>query len=290
MNDHHNKYLPGIHIHRHFHRGVSLIELMVSIAIGLIIILGIIQVFSANRETYTAQESLGQLQENGQYAINFIARHLRKAGYYPNPYSLPGTKALHELRAFGAALPINGVEGGGAANDTVSVSYYTTGTDCVGNAPAGGARLGQNLTPTSLSATGAIVPRQASAIAVNVIAVATGASGRPSLFCNSVEITEGVENLQIRYGEDTNNDGFIDKYSTLDQVTNVANVMIAQVAILVATTGEPSRDLDTDTYDLLGTIVDPIDDGRYRRVYTATIRIRNRCAMLMVTSGSKPCA
>jgi len=274
----------------HSQQGVSLIELMVSLTIGLVIILGIAQIFSANRETYTAQENLGQLQENGQYAVNFISQHLRKAGYYPNAYSLEGTKVKHELRAFGAIPPVNGIEGGGSNNDSITLSYYTTGSDCIGNIPAGGATAGQQFTKTSLAANGALLPPQATAIAINAITIATGASGRPSLFCNNIEVSEGVENLQVRYGEDTDNDGFVDRYARLDQVINLANVMIVQVAILAATTREANKNLDTATYDLLGTIIDPVDDGRFRRIYSTTIRLRNRCASLQVTNGSRPCA
>jgi len=274
----------------HNQQGVSLIELMVSLTIGLVIILGIAQIFSANRETYTAQENLGQLQENGQYAINFISQHLRKAGYYPNAYSLEGTKVTHELRAFGATLPINGIEGGGSNSDRVVISYYTTGTDCIGNNPAGGATAEQRFTKISLSANGAQLPPQATAIAINTITIAIGAAGRPALFCNNIEVSEGVENIQVRYGEDTDNDGFVDRYARLDQVINLANVMVVQVAILAATTREASRFLNTDTYDLLGTIIDPVDDGRFRRIYSTTIRLRNRCASLQVTNGSRPCA
>lgn len=271
-------------------RGVSLIELMVSLVIGLIILLGITQIFTANRQTYTIQESVGRLQENGQYAINFIARHLRHAGYYPNPYVVPGNKTSHETLAFNGVTPVNGNEGGGAAADSLTVSYYTTGTDCVGNAPTGGFVLEQATTQTSITTAGAIVPGIPAAITNNTFTIAPGAAGRPALFCNGIEIAEGIENLQIRYGEDTDTDGFVDRYLAFDQVTDFSNVMIIQVALLAGTITEPTQEPDIKTYSLYGTIIDPVDDGRLRRVYTTTIRLRNRCSALQVTSGSQPCA
>ena len=272
-------------------RGVTLVELMVSLVIGLIIMVGVTQIFVANRETYSIQESLGKLQENGQYAINFLVRELRQTGYYPNPYgSVTGTKTAHEQLAFGAVLPISGIEGGGSADDTLITAYYTTTADCIGDAPTGGATAAQAITPTALSAAGVPVPGIPAAIAINRFNITNGASGRPSLFCNGVEIAEGIESLQIRYGEDTDNDGFVDTYSTFDQVGDMTTVMIVQVAILAATVREPNREPDIKTYSLFGTIIDPVDDGRIRRVYSATIRLRNRCNMLQVSNGSRPCA
>ena len=88
-------------------RGLTLVELMVSLAIGLVILLGIMSIFTANRETYSIQESLGQLQENGQYAINFVARQLRRSGYFPNPPLTPGNKTLYETQAFNGVQPVS---------------------------------------------------------------------------------------------------------------------------------------------------------------------------------------
>ena len=96
--------------------------------------------------------------------------------------------------------------------------------------------------------------------------------------------------MQIRYGEDTDNDGFVDTYSAFDQIGDMTTVMIVQVAILAATIREPNRERDIKTYSLFGTIIDPVNDGRIRRVYSATIRLRNRCNMLQVSNGSRPCA
>ena len=35
------------------------------------------------------------------------------------------------------------------------------------------------------------------------------------------------------------------------------------------------NEIDTDTYDLLGTVFDPVDDRRRRRVFSTTVQIRN---------------
>lgn len=61
--------------------GVTLIELLVSLVIGLVLMVGVVSVFVANRETYNLQEELAHLQENGRFAIQMLERDLMAAGY-----------------------------------------------------------------------------------------------------------------------------------------------------------------------------------------------------------------
>ena len=61
--------------------GFTLVELMVAITIGLIILAVLSQVYVGSKRTYRSQEALSRLQENGRYAIDFLGRDLRVAGY-----------------------------------------------------------------------------------------------------------------------------------------------------------------------------------------------------------------
>lgn len=62
-------------------RGLTLIELMISLALGLALTAGAISVFQQNKETYQFQEAMARLQENGRYAMNIMARDIRSSGY-----------------------------------------------------------------------------------------------------------------------------------------------------------------------------------------------------------------
>jgi type IV pilus assembly protein PilW len=62
-------------------RGLSLVELMVSIVIGLVLVTGIIQVFLSSQQTYTAQQEIARLQENIRFSHEFLNRDIRMAGY-----------------------------------------------------------------------------------------------------------------------------------------------------------------------------------------------------------------
>lgn len=62
-------------------RGFSLVELMIAVVVGLIITIGVVQIFSANRATYQLDEGLARAQENGRFALEFLTQDIRHAGY-----------------------------------------------------------------------------------------------------------------------------------------------------------------------------------------------------------------
>ena len=62
-------------------RGISLVELMVAMVVGLLLLSGVIQIFISSKATYETQERLARLQESGRFATMTLSRHLRMAGY-----------------------------------------------------------------------------------------------------------------------------------------------------------------------------------------------------------------
>lgn len=137
-----------------------------------------------------------------------------------------------------------------------------------------------------------------------VFFIGEGASGSPALFqrvaewslaagdyINSnaqpaQELVDGIESMQILYGVDTGDDGTADAYVTADAVASWIQVVSVQISLLARSsnvTGD-AADLtdDTNTYVLAGpnaangVTVDPFDDKRRRRVFNATVQLRNR--------------
>jgi type IV pilus assembly protein PilW len=62
-------------------RGVSLIEVMISITLGLLVLVYLLKAYDNSKATFRAQDSVSRLQENARYAIYLISRDLRMAGY-----------------------------------------------------------------------------------------------------------------------------------------------------------------------------------------------------------------
>jgi type IV pilus assembly protein PilW len=61
--------------------GVTLVELMISLLLGLLLTAGIIQVFAGNRVTYAFNDGLSRIQENARFSLDHIAYNARMAGY-----------------------------------------------------------------------------------------------------------------------------------------------------------------------------------------------------------------
>lgn len=62
--------------------GVTLIELMISMAVSLFIIGAVLYVVFDSRTTYVYNEAVSRVQENGRIATQIIAHELRMAGYF----------------------------------------------------------------------------------------------------------------------------------------------------------------------------------------------------------------
>lgn len=60
--------------------GLSLVELMISITLGLVLMGGVVQMFVSSKTVYTTQQNLTRIQETGRLAIEFLSRDLRMAG------------------------------------------------------------------------------------------------------------------------------------------------------------------------------------------------------------------
>lgn len=132
--------------------GLSLIELMISMALGLLVILAVTYVYAGSRTSYRHQESFSAVQESGRVALETLTRDIRMAGY-------PGCGSLTFLRhlspGFSNATALAGTPAADAAvPDTISVTrgsaVLTTLSDSMPVANQ------VNLEPTGLAAMGAL--------------------------------------------------------------------------------------------------------------------------------------
>ncbi len=62
-------------------KGFSIVELMTAVAIGLIILTGLVAVFDTTSRMNRTQNGLARLQENGRFAVMSIKQNLEQAGY-----------------------------------------------------------------------------------------------------------------------------------------------------------------------------------------------------------------
>lgn len=61
--------------------GFTLVELMVALVLGLILTGGVINIYISTKQTYRVQDNQSRLQENGRFALQYLTKDLRMAGY-----------------------------------------------------------------------------------------------------------------------------------------------------------------------------------------------------------------
>lgn len=61
--------------------GLSLVELLIAMTVGLILISGMIAVFSGNKKSSEINQAMANMQENARFALSAIARDARMAGF-----------------------------------------------------------------------------------------------------------------------------------------------------------------------------------------------------------------
>ncbi|MBZ9566583.1 PilW family protein [Modicisalibacter tunisiensis] len=125
-------------------RGVSLVELMVALAIGLLVMAGMTRLFIEYQGIYRLQASLSRMQEDGRFALDVIDRELRKAGYAPRtaPDAFPAGNGFaasasvagddHRLRVRyrgSTRAPLQNCLGGWVDRDASGVTRFTVGDE-----------------------------------------------------------------------------------------------------------------------------------------------------------------
>lgn len=88
-------------------------------------------------------------------------------------------------------------------------------------------------------------------------------------------IAQGIENLQLEYGTDTDNDGSADRYLTNPTLAEIQDVVSARVFLLARTRDMDRSHTDTKTYSISNAGDYTPGDNYRRRVYEMTVTVHN---------------
>jgi type IV pilus assembly protein PilW len=117
--------------------GMSLIELLIALVLGMTLAAGVIQVYVGSTTTERSQEARLRMQEGGRFGINFLSQEIRMAGYLGCLGSIEGTSANNLLDGppthFQPGWGIQGWEAAGTGpgvtnNSTLNVAQVATST------------------------------------------------------------------------------------------------------------------------------------------------------------------
>lgn len=293
--------------------GLSLIELLVAMGLGLILVVGIGTVYLGSRQTYRMQEANARVQETGRFALEVIGRSLRQAGAGANISGAQNIKVIECAPPICTAITgandgtVIVVNGNNRPTDTFTVQFYAgldelldmnndgdftdANVDCYGSRDATGRRVcgcmiqlaAPCIVANNVVGNQFILQQSAAADPPELAAVGTVNGGGAV----TATLLSEVEDFQIQYGVDSDGNQSADVYmADPGAAAQWANVVTAKVCVMVrsveqglaAVTQRPLdclHALDTELA-LAGTPIPQSGDTRLHRAFVATFNLRNR--------------
>lgn len=269
--------------------GLSLVELMVALVLGLVLMTGIIQVFLSSRQTYASNEAMARMQENGRFALEFISRSARLAGYAEKIYI--GGTPLPIVRPSCAGQPGDLPETppcseNGGESDSIGFIMRPpiidgARRDCIGN-DLDNVSSAKHIDDNDLIinefsiAQGALACRTYAYDSVTGVGKWTAGPGYQALI-------DGIDRLQILYGVSTGGDSrSANQYVSADRVGNnlsdwqkVRAVRISVLANSVVAIDAPATTRRFTLLDAAPTPANLNNDRLSRQIFTTTIQLKN---------------
>jgi len=106
----------------HRSHGFSLIELLIAMTLGLVLLTGMIAVFSSNKRSSELNTAMANIQENARFALSALGEDIRMSGYQG---CLDTRRGLPEVKATSAPIPQVGFTIAGEPNFDFSLSSTT---------------------------------------------------------------------------------------------------------------------------------------------------------------------
>lgn len=290
-------------------RGFTLVELMISITLGVLILGAVISVFVGTKRAFRTQESTSEVQEGGRFLSYLMHPYIRLAGSLGQPENISPAEYLDVFRrpdetaitrasgndpntAADLLRPIWGVDNAGAA---VAGITPKAGTDVLiarylGRNQIGTAGNSDGVINTCLglpdagdpSANGLRFQDMAEVTFFLNLDTPSSLSCRARIFTRPAAaarwtngpqpLIAGVDDLQFLYGVDTNGNFVANQFFTANNVPNWQQVVsVKMIARLVGTQTTEGSDTADPGNELKG-----VEDRRLFSEFSSTIQLRNR--------------
>jgi len=267
-----------------YHSGFSLIELLITMLIGLFLLVGISSSYVSSKKTSVARDQYSILEDNGRVALEVMANTIQHTGY--------ASSGVLDNKFITGAVTSDNCSGGGQSvinttifpanstldnvlGDSIGVAYVgdsSVTTDCTGGTIHPNCQTDSGSVSSSIGSS-----KIYSSFYLDNASVELKCAG--SRRNDEETIADGIENMQILYGvdADTPSDGVVDRYVN---ATNLGgwgdNVLSVQIAVLVRSQREIKSNDESLTFTLLDTPHTTPSDRYMRAVFSTTINLRNR--------------
>lgn len=215
--------------------GLSLIEMMIALVLGLIVVSAVLNVFVGSNRSAAFSNGLRAMQENGRHGIQVLQKGIRVAGYRPA----------------GSIEPLNIAKSGpSAVSIRVAASF-----DCNGQSTATNAGIAENT--YSFDST-------------NQQVTCTGSSATPT----AMPLVDGVENFRVLYGLDVNGNGQADQYVPYSATLSAFDIRAVRMALLVSSVS-PIRSRSVAQTHVVLDDETSTNDRIARNVFMTSVLLRN---------------
>jgi len=230
--------------------GISLVEMMIALSIGLLLTVSLGYILSGSLQIFRVQGENANIQESGRFLMDSLGRQIVQAGYTAISPVYNNTKLTF------TGTPVTGEHGVLSAHSSERKSgsdylalSFDANVDCRGNAAVGGTVLNEFYLNGG-----------------NQLVCASG--GAPATV-----MADGVEAFQVLYGVDSDGDLSVDRY--LSQPANWSQVLTVRVCVVVRAISKGTGPA-TQRYQDCSGATQTATDTYLRRVLSATFQLRNR--------------
>lgn len=261
---------------QHRQHGFTLVEIMVAITLSLFLIGGLVQIYASSKRSSTIQRNLADYQEVQRFALDLLNRDIRMAGFFDQSVQT----AIKPVDKFfinpdDSTDSRNTANASGTDSDVITIQYESD-KDCLGNSIS--TDLLENIGPNG------------NTVAINNYFILNetlyckgndgGTAGGARVVIPPQPLIEGVVNMQVLYGENT--DPFkpgepptANRYVHIEDVTRMDRVKTVRIALLFKTLNPVKDKAENVTYKMLDAPEFSSNDKYRREVVTTTIALRN---------------
>jgi len=276
--------------------GFTLIELMIASLIGIFLVTAIINLFITVNRTVTLGDALSKNQETGRFAMNYLTRFIRNAGYTENRTLSPPVLLIQNSNPDFLITCTAG---------TAEADACASNNPDAGKTDANKAVLGDRLsivyvaTDATKSCSGQDVGGATEQKIADVFWVSNTTDNKRELRCRTysiddnnwlvpngaaVSIVNNVETLEFQVGlAASEKEKSAARYVSVDQViTDKANKYIRSIRVAILTTSTDELDTNrvqakktTRNYGVLDASLDDLsfNDGNLRNLFISTIEL-----------------
>ena len=240
--------------------GMTLLEMVITMALSAFLVLGLIQIASAASSSTRLQRNQGQMQEQSRLAVNTLSDAVRQTGFTPEPWNdLYPPLGLAE----------NTLDNVSANSDRLAIRTWSD-LNCF-----------NNRNPDEDSEGNPLFYIRESAFDLN------GDNGLtvqcrygPSLTEMTTQVRrqgfiQHVESFQLLYGQDSDLDGSIEAWVKAGLWTDRQHILGVKFGLLLSSE-DAVGDAVKKSYDILDYTVSKPADGKLRRVVQFTAAIKGR--------------